>query len=180
MAHQQSNQETLKRLQVMLANFLKIDDGTLCTDVDMRRYGIEAGEPVTNAVLQELCIIHRNIRTLDLSLCKLITDVGLWSIAKHCNTIVHLNLRNCNTITTVGIRALSLKCNDLESLDVSYCALLNDDSLRAIGSGSWRKLGRLNFTSCHLITDNGVNDVAKGLGSVMRSLDCRGCTNVGE
>ncbi len=173
------NQVALKRLQVMIVNFLKIEDGTLVTDVNMRRYGIEAGEPVTNAILQELCIIHRSILRLDLTQCKQITDVGLWSIAKHCTSIVHLILSCCNMITSDGIRALSLKCNKVKTLDLSYCYLVDDISLTVIAAGSW-KLEKIILTACHKITDNGVNRVATGLGNHIQVLDCRGCTNVGE
>jgi hypothetical protein len=170
---------TLMRLQVMIVNFLKVEDGSLITDVNLRKYGIEAGEPVTNAILQELCILHKGILRLDMSLCKAVSDVGMWSVSKHLIHLQHLVITGCDKVTTVGIRALSLSLIRLKSIDLSYCYLLDDISMTVIAAGSW-KLERILLAYCNKITDNGIKQVSTGLGGTIRVLDCKGCTNIGE
>jgi len=57
----------------------------------------DIGDLVSNVTVQELCVVHPQLTRLDLSQCKLVTDVGLWAIAKHCLLLNNLILtgRRC-------------------------------------------------------------------------------------
>ena len=47
-----------------------------------RRYALDAGEVVTNSTVQELAAVHPNLLRLDVTNCKMISDVGMWALAR--------------------------------------------------------------------------------------------------
>lgn len=179
MLNQDISQEGLRNMKLMIANFCRIEDGSLRTDVNLRQYGMDTGDAITNVLVQELSTIHPNILKLDMTNCKMVNDVGIWAIARHCVKIQELILFGCDGITNVGIRSLSLRCSDITVLDLSFCHLLDDISLTIIAGGSW-KIKHLYLRHCTRISDNGLSRIAQGLGGSLEILDLRGCNNVGE
>ena len=178
-ADKQMSLESLKNMQIMISNFCRVEDGSLMPDVNLRQYGFESGELVSNITVQELCTIHPHIRSLDLTYCKQVTDVGIWAIAKHQVEIEKLILYGCEKLTNVGIRSLALKLSNLTYLDLSMCYLVDDVSLTIIAGGSW-KIKELYLHNCDRVTDNGICRLAQGLGKSLEILDLKGCSNVGE
>ena len=136
---------------------------TLTGYVCLYRYGYDSGELVSNITVQELCTVHPTARSIDLTYCKGVTDVGLWAIARHCVKLQRLMLRGCDKITNVGIRSLSLRLVELESLDLSSCYKIDDICLTIIAGGAWH-LQSLCLQECDRITDNGIGRLAQGAG----------------
>lgn len=169
----------LKKMRVMIQNFCRIQDGSLLPEIDLRRYGMEVGETVTNTLVQELCSMHQKILSLSLLNCDQVSDVGLWAIAKFCVYIRKLNCSGCSLITTVGIRSLSLRCAELVELDLSNCRLLDDMALTVLAGGSWR-IQRLSLLNCEKISDNGLVKIAQGLSGSLTHLNINGCPCIGE
>lgn len=169
----------LKKLRVMIHNFIRIKDGSFLNEVDLRRFAMDAGQPITNAVVQEVCAMNPRITSLSLLNCSQVSDVGLWAIAKHTVHIKKLNCSGCSAITTVGIRSLSLRCSDLVELDLSHCDLLDDMSLTVLAGGTW-PIAKLSLHNCSKITDNGVAKIATGLSATLTHLNINGCPNIGE
>lgn len=170
--------DQMKRLTAMLKNFLVLEDGTINDNVDLQQFGYDWGEVVTNAVLQELCSVQPNMRILNLANCLDISDVGLWSIARHCTRIKELKLSGCNQITNIGLRSVSLRCCDVITLNFNNCILLDDIALTVIATGAW-KIENLYLRGCVGITDTGVGKIAKA-SDRLKVLDLNGCKNVGE
>ncbi len=170
--------EAQRRLNAMLRNFCEAEDGAMKTDIDLEQYGIDAGEAITNATIQELCVIQPNLQFLNLSNCGLISDVALWTIARHCPGIKHLILSGCDKITNIGLRSLSMRCADLVTLDFTNCSLLDDMGLSTVACGCW-KLEKLLLVNCTGVTDTGVGKVVKACGR-LKVLDLNGCCRVGE
>ena len=170
--------EAQRRLNAMLRNFCTEDDGSMRTSISLQQYAIDSGEMITNATVQELCVVQPNITFLNLTSCGLITDVALWTIARHCPGIKHLILSGCDKITNVGLRSLSIRCSELETLDFTNCRLLDDIGLSTIACGCW-KLEKLLLVNCSGITDTGVGKVVKSCAR-LQTLDMHGCTRVGE
>ncbi len=168
----------IRRLRAMLVNFCKKEDGTFFKEINLRQYGMDSGQLITNAVVQELCTVQSDMLKLNLEYCDMISDVGLWAIARHCRKLEHLVLTRCDQITNVGLRSLSLSCSNMTTLDFNDCHLLDDIALTVIATGAW-KLQHLLLQNCVSITDNGVGRVAKA-GATLKTLDLYGCTNVGE
>jgi F-box/leucine-rich repeat protein 2/20 len=171
--------EQQDRLRAMLKNFCTIDTDRMLTEVDLRQYGIDAVEEVTNATVQELCAVNPGITRLSLTGCPAVTDVGLWAISRHLGPrIQHLALGGCDEITSVGLRALSLRSPNLISLDFTGCHKLDDVALSTLAGGCWN-LENLVVTDCPGITDSGVSKISRSCGK-LRRLDLSKCTNVGE
>ncbi len=172
-------EEAIKKLQVMITNFLIIDDGTLRLDVNLREYGMDAGADVNDTTVQELCAVHPTLTRLDLTSCSEVTDVGVWSVARHCIAIKSLILQDCQALTNIGLRSISLRLSQLKVLNLNKCILVDDIALTVVAAGCWH-LEELYLDGCNKITDTGLSRVAQGLGPYLRVLDARGCTAVGE
>ena len=168
----------IARLRAMLNNFCRKEDGTFFDDISLRSYGIDSGQPITNGIVQELCTIQPTLTKLDLSYCTLVSDVGLWAIARHCRYMKHLILQGCDTITNIGLRSLSLALLDIDTLNFNHCHLLDDIGLTVVATGKW-KLRHLYLRDCVGIMDNGVSKLARA-HPTLQTLDLNGCTNVGE
>ena len=179
MAEKQMSLESLKDMQVMIQNFCRLEDGSLLPDVDLRQYGFDSGQLVSNVTVQELCVVHKSLRSLDLTFCKLVSDVGIRAIAKHANRMEKLVLYGCDKLTNVGIRDMSLSLSKLVYLNLNSCYNVDDISLTIIAGGGW-KLQYLYLRDCVQISDNGVSRLAQGLGKYLKVLDLKGCNNVGE
>mmetsp|Transcript_24822 Transcript_24822/g.41360 ORF Transcript_24822/g.41360 Transcript_24822/m.41360 type:complete len:948 (+) Transcript_24822:195-3038(+) len=171
--------QQLKNMQIMIANFCRLENGTLVDDIDLRQYGFESGEIVNNVTVQELCAVHQAIVSLDLTFCKEVSDVGVWAIAKHLIKLHKLVLHGCDLITNVGVRSLALRCSRIKHLDMSRCYNIDDISLTILAGGSWQ-LEELFLQDCDRVTDNGIVRLAQGQGQHLQILDLTGCTNVGE
>ena len=98
--------EGIQRLRAMLNNFCRKEDGTFFDDINLRSYGIDSGQPITNGVVQELCTIQPTLTRLDLELrwCRMwVCGLLLGIVAGE-----ELTLQGCDTITNIGLRSLSL------------------------------------------------------------------------
>lgn len=168
----------VERFRAMLVNFCQKEDCTFYDSIDLRQYGIESGQLITNGVVQELCTVQPSLTSLDLTNCELISDVGLWAIARHCTSLKHLILSGCHQITNVGLRSISLACSNIVTLDFNNCNLLDDIGLTVLATGAW-KLEHLYLQHCTGLTDTGVGKIAHA-GHSLVTLDLFGCTNVGE
>ena len=166
------------RFRAMLVNFCKKEDGTFYNAIDLRQYGIDSGQLITNGIVQELCTVQPSMTSLDLSDCDLVSDVGLWAIARHCSDMKVLSLSGCNQLTNVGLRSISLACSKITSLNFNNCHLLDDIGLTVLATGAW-KLESLCLQHCTGLTDTGVGKIAHA-GHNLVHLDLFGCTNVGE
>eukprot|EP01042_Synura_sphagnicola_P003285 gene3285-4066_t len=162
----------------MLTNFCGSEDGIFKDDINLHQFGIDCGEVITNAIVQELCSLQPTLTSLDISYSESVTDVGLWAIARHCTNMKILNLKGCTQITNIGLRSLSLRCSELVSLDFTNCSKLDDIGLSTVAGGCW-KLERLILRNCVCISDTGVGRVSRACNR-LKVLDLHGCVMVGE
>jgi len=170
--------EARVRLHGMLTNFCGSEDGIFKDDINLHQFGIDCGEVITNAIVQELCSLQPTLTSLDISYSESVTDVGLWAIARHCTNMKILNLKGCTQITNIGLRSLSLRCSELVSLDFTNCSKLDDIGLSTVAGGCW-KLERLILRNCVCISDTGVGRVSRACNR-LKVLDLHGCVMVGE
>lgn len=62
----------------------------------------------------------KNLQTLKLVRCQMVSDLGLGWIAVGCGKLQVLNLRWCVGVGDLGVELVAIKCKELRSLDVSY------------------------------------------------------------
>ena len=76
----------------MISNFISPTNGTILSEIDLKQYGIDSGEKITNGTVQEICAMQPFMTKLELTDCEEVSDVGLWAIARHCVQLQILNL----------------------------------------------------------------------------------------
>ncbi|EAT39978.1 AAEL008262-PA, partial [Aedes aegypti] len=120
-----------------------------------------------------------NLRTLDLSLCKQVTDSSLGRIAQHLKNVEILELGGCSNITNTA--GLSKETADgtpaLEYLGLQDCQRLSDEALRHIAQGL-TSLKSINLSFCVSVTDSGLKHLAKM--TKLEELNLRACDNISD
>lgn len=167
-------------LRAFLCEFL-IDDARggveIRRDIDLRRYSQEASRAVTNATVQEICVMQPHMTSLNVSYCKQVTDAALWAVSRHCAQLRSLHATACQ-ITRVGLRALTLGCRDITLLELSQCVDVGDSALSAIAAGC-PSLKALHLSGCQDITDDGLAVLGRGCRH-LSVLNVSACRRVGE
>jgi hypothetical protein len=111
---QRDSPNAKKVLRSLLLNFTDDSNWTIRGEIDLRQHQLDTGIEITNAVLQEVCVMAPEVRSLNLTKCGGITDVGLWAIARYCTQLKELKLSECHGITNIGLRSLAMKCTGIE------------------------------------------------------------------
>ena len=89
-------------LRSFLRNFMEENGTDIRTDIDLQKHSIVTGQPISNAWIQEICVMQNELKRLNLAGGREVTDVGLWAVARHCTGIEHLELAKCDAVTKVG------------------------------------------------------------------------------
>ena len=139
---------------LIAVNFCSLEDGTIVKNINLKQFARESGQQINNMIIQEVCAVQPMMEELDLSDCVEVSDVGLWSLARHCTRIKALTLSGCHQLTQIGLRSISLRCCEITTLNFNYCHLLDDIALTVIATGAW-KLQILLLRGCVGITDTG-------------------------
>ena len=101
-----------------------------------------------------------HLRTVILSSCRQITDLGLTKFATSCPNLENLNLSFCTQLTDNAIRSMAFCCKYLTTLNICSCSLLTDMSLQYL-SGVCKYLYEIDISYCQLITDKGLKYLRK-------------------
>jgi len=113
----------------------------------------------------------RNLRTLCLRGCDMITDTGISWLSKGCQNLQYLDLTNCSKVTNGGMRFIGDTCSDLRSINLKHLKRITDVGIRFVTQGCPR-LESLNATGLYLISDGLMRDFGfEGLQALARS-DC--------
>lgn len=168
-------------LRAFLCEFL-VDDARggvkIRSDIDLRKYSQEALRPVSNATVQEICVMQPEMTSLNVNCCEDVGDAALCAVSKHCKQLRVLYASECHRMTRIGLRALALGCVELTVLDLSRCTDVDDPALGAIAAGC-ANLKTLRLSGCEKITDDGLAVVARGCHN-LQLLDVKDCRRVGE
>ncbi|CAF1384829.1 unnamed protein product [Adineta ricciae] len=96
-----------------------------------------------------------HLRSVTLSSCRKITDLGLTKFATTCPALEHLNLSFCAQLSDNAIRSMAFCCKYLTTLNICSCSLLTDMSLQYL-SGVCKYLYEIDISYCQLMTDKGL------------------------
>ena len=92
-------------------------------------------DQVGSLIVMKITETYSGLKSLNLSWCSKITDVGILKIAEGCPQLQSLNLSYCSGLTDVGISKMAKGCPQLQSLDLSYCKQVTDVGISKIGEG---------------------------------------------
>jgi F-box and leucine-rich repeat protein 2/20 len=104
--------------------------------------------------LGSLCLA-KNLRFLNLRMCRYLTDSSVTAIASRCPLIEEWSLAVCHGVHLPGWSSIGLYCNNLRVLHVNRCRNICDEGLRALGDGCAR-LKALHINGCTKITRGGM------------------------
>ena len=125
------------------------------------------------------------LKSLNVSLCREVTDNSLGKIATHCKNLEELNLAGCSRISNSGILLISWGLKSLKRLNLRSCKRISDfgiESMLAGDQGSWvtgfhPNLEELVLQDCQKITDETLNHISTGLPG-LRKLNLSFCVNI--
>ena len=134
---------------------------TLVLDDPRPHHGvIYVCKQITDVALWHLARNCKQLHTLKARCCQ-ITDAGLLHIAQNCPQLHVLDINRCKQITDTGLAHLSRGCPSLEILDIRYCHQVTDAGLRQLAQGC-RQLTALNVKYCYQLTDAGLQTLSQG------------------
>ena len=115
-----------------------------------------------------------SLTTLNLSLCKALTDSSIERIAKLVPNLIHLDLGGCSFITANGLMFIAWGLSKLKHLNLRGCKLISD---RGIGNicghnvnvtGAKGNLGLENLVlqDCQKLSDQTLKHISTGLNKL--------------
>ena len=75
------------------------------------------------------------LTSINLSVCRYITDTGVIEIARRCPQLTSLKLSHCDNITDVSVIGISIGCQQLKSINLQSCRNITDTSVIEITKG---------------------------------------------
>ena len=106
-------------------------------------------------------------------------DAGLLALtARGCPNLRVLNLSGCKLVTDVAVAAVAAQCAQITDLSLVGCRHLTDAALGSIAAGL-PGLTALALTNCAKLTDNGTGVLLAGC-RLLVSLRLRGCNKLGD
>jgi len=135
--------------------------------------------PAFESDFNDVIRVCKNVKSLSLT-GEGISDKNLTTIGRHCSNVKTLNLSSCNMITVDGVEDLTRYVSTcLKSLTLSDCEKIGNKSLNLIGKYC-SNLQALNLFGCELITDDGIENLARNLSTCLTSLNLSRCKNIGN
>jgi hypothetical protein len=118
----------------------------------------------------------RNLTSLELEECYMITPETLIAVSQNCRNLTSLDLRGCDQITPEALITVSQNCRILTSLDLSFCRLITPEALIAV-SQNCPNLTSLNLRGCDQITPEALITVLQNCRN-LTSLDLASCKKI--
>ncbi|KAH3824550.1 hypothetical protein DPMN_126387 [Dreissena polymorpha] len=115
------------------------------------------------------------LRSLDLTACKKLTDVGLMQTIKFAE-LRFLGLGILNDLSDEGLICLVYQNPSLEELDVIQCNNITDDSIEVV-TRHLKRLRVLNVKACSQLTDRSVGHIKRNCKN-LRHLDVSFCGGI--
>ncbi len=115
-----------------------------------------------------------SLTSINLSLCKELTDNSLGRIATHCKNLEILDLGGCTKITNTGLLLISLGLRKLVSLNLRSCWQITDTGLSHLSrtDGEERTerlvLENLVLQDCQKLSDESLRYISEGFKSLRR------------
>ncbi|XP_064641639.1 F-box/LRR-repeat protein fbxl-1-like [Lineus longissimus] len=116
---------------------------------------LEAIPSITDISLTQV-ITFKELRTLNLTMCKKLSDATLFRIATGAPSLEELSIGQCTKITDNGLYLVLKSLQRLTSLHVTSCDLLTDKTVSRIAE-KCKRLRHLDVSFCSLITEEAMD-----------------------
>lgn len=150
------------------------DVTTHCTNI--RTLDVSLLASIDDDLLKRLCSgVGHTLESLLIRRCVQLTDDGIVAVADHCSKLNALDAAGLEKITDRGVMVLcNTRRDTLRILILSWCSQLTDTSLIALATMQLRAV----FLRGLLISDRGIEVLAKGIGSHLMAIDLLDCPNL--
>ncbi|XP_031487887.1 EIN3-binding F-box protein 1-like [Nymphaea colorata] len=122
----------------------------------------------------------RKLKTLTVSSCKGITDVGLEAVGVGCPLLKNLSLRRCCFLSDNGLRAFARVAQVLENLQLEECNRITQIGILTSFAHCKAKLKTLSLIKCMGIKDQNVCLNPLPFCNSLRTLTIQGCAGFGD
>ena len=114
------------------------------------------GDGIAGTALHDIFTYCTNLRTVELSYCKHVTDDTITALAQHCGGIESLHISGCTNVTIAGMVEVATHCSSLRHFSI-FAMSTSDDFLIQL-SLLCRSITRLSLWSCKggPITETGI------------------------
>lgn len=145
-----------------------------------------AGVYINNEGLLSLCqLLSPDLFTsLDISLCREITDFSLITVARTFPRLTFINICGLSRVTGKGVRAICEMCWELRSINFEDLFLLNDSAFlfdqvdeNRNEMNMLKSLTSVNLRDCVHLTDHGLLGLVERCQAI-RELNLRGCDKI--
>ncbi len=123
------------------------------------------------------------LRTLNLSLCKDVSDNCLGRIATHCKNLEDLDLGGCTKVTNLGLFFVSLGLKKIKRLNLRSCRQISDAGIGHLAGINSEpvalatSLVDLGLQDCQKLTDESLKHISVGL-TKLRRINLSFCVSV--
>ncbi|KAF9181729.1 hypothetical protein BGZ51_005232 [Haplosporangium sp. Z 767] len=129
-------------------------------------------------VIQLIAASSPYLKQIDLTECRLITNLTVQVIAHLCNQLEDLSLKKCSKLTDDALVELAQRCTRLQKIDIGQCRRVSDRTLMAFLEASGRtkqhgtttkteimhaRLLKLGIAGCRSITSKGLMAISNQL-----------------
>ncbi|PIN13979.1 Leucine rich repeat protein [Handroanthus impetiginosus] len=123
----------------------------------------------------------KNLETLIIGGCRLLSDVSIMSLASACcSSLKNLRMDWCLNVSDTSVDCIFSLCRKLEVLDIGCCEEVTDAAFDGLGNGDSKvRLKILRISNCPKITVNGISKLLKSC-EALEYLDVRSCPHVSE
>lgn len=145
-----------------------------CTN--LRTLDVSLLASIDDDLLKRLCNgVGSTLESLLIRRCVQLTDDGILAVTDHCCTLNALDDAGLEKITDRGVIHLCNKQRDSLRIPIlSWCSQLTDASLIALATTQLRAL----FLRGLLISDRGIEVLAKGIGVHLMAIDLLDCPDL--
>lgn len=143
-----------------------------CNVLKMLDAPVHVGDMDLNCIAKHC----RQLEHLDISYAYYPTDDGVQAIAADCKNLKSLNLEGCQLLTDAALLAIG-ESVQLEWLDISFCLNISDASVIKLAKNGSSRLRTLRMTGLWRLTDNSVLQFTHR-AAVLEFLDITDCSKV--
>lgn len=141
--------------QIDMQGCAALHDGSIvallsCSRTTLETLGLGALQHITSSTFQAIAQCS-NLRVLDLSMCRSLTNGDLAALSIGCQELRSLQLQGCVNIGDAGLAALAQHSAKLERLSLEFCFNVTDAGFSAVVSHC-QELKYLNVKACNQLT----------------------------
>ncbi|KAL7150897.1 hypothetical protein ABFS83_05G144900 [Erythranthe nasuta] len=122
----------------------------------------------------------RKLKSLTVTSCPGVSDLGLGSLGKGCPDIKTLALRKCPHVSDNGVVSFARAAESLESLRLEECHVITQRGVFGILANCGKKLKAIALVNCMGNRDLGFRFPLTSLCRSLRSLTIRNCPGFGD